>query len=75
MRRQKTQVKSHNLDVTSPWVFISFTYIFYINLKFYFLDSTPVNGASEQITDDMETKPKSPAQEESNENTASSPTR
>lgn len=48
---------------------------FYINLKFYFLDSTPVNGASEQKTDDMETKPKSPAQEESNENTASSPTR
>lgn len=46
-----------------------------INVKFPFLDSTPVNG--EQKEDDMsvEDKPKSPAQEDNNCNPASSPTR
>lgn len=38
-------------------------------------DSTPVNGASEQKTDEMEDKPKSPSPDENNDNTASSPNR
>lgn len=40
-------------------------------------DSTPVNGDSEQKKDDMEVdeKPKSPAQEENNDDNASSPNR
>uniref|UniRef100_A0A671VIX7 Lens epithelium-derived growth factor integrase-binding domain-containing protein n=1 Tax=Sparus aurata TaxID=8175 RepID=A0A671VIX7_SPAAU len=40
-------------------------------------DSTPVNGDSEQKTDDMEVeeKPKSPAEEENNDDAASSPNR
>lgn len=43
----------------------------------FFLDSTPVNGESEQKKDDMsvEEKPKSPFQEDNNGNTASSPNR
>lgn len=43
----------------------------------YFLDSTPVNGDTEQKADDVEVedKPKSPAQEENNDDTASSPNR
>lgn len=48
-----------------------------IDLNWYFLDSTPVNGDSEQKTDDMEVeeKPKSPAEEENNDDAASSPNR
>lgn len=42
-----------------------------------FLDSTPVNGESEQKKEEMsvEEKPKSPAQEDNNGDTASSPSR
>lgn len=42
-----------------------------------FLDSTPVNGDSDQKKEDMEVeeKPKSPAQEENNDEMASSPNR
>lgn len=44
-----------------------------INVHLLFLDSTPVNGESEQKKDDMsvEEKPKSPSQEDNNANTAS----
>lgn len=44
---------------------------------FVFLDSAPVNGDTDLKTDDgeAEDKPKSPAQEERHENTASSPIR
>lgn len=51
-------------------------FFFNINLNLCFLDSTPINGNSEQKTDDVEVedKPKSPAQEE-DDNTASSPNR
>lgn len=46
-------------------------------LNWSFLDSTPVNGESDQKKDDMEVeeKPKSPAQEENNDDAASSPSR
>lgn len=81
MGGQETQVLSHTLDLASIWaphyLYCFYAHVFfYINLNLYFLDSTPVNGNSEQKTDDMEVedKPKSPAQEE-DDNTASSPNR
>lgn len=84
MRRQKTQVKKatplilppFGLHITSIFYFLAYVF-FYINLNVYFLDSTPVNGDTEQKADDVEVedKPKSPAQEENNDDTASSPNR
>lgn len=51
--------------------------VFHVNPNLYFLDSTPINGDTEQKMDDMEVedKPKSPAREENNDDTASSPNR
>lgn len=64
------------LHITSIFYFLAYVF-FYINLNVYFLDSTPVNGDTEQKADDVEVedKPKSPAQEENNDDTASSPNR
>lgn len=49
----------------------------YIDLNYASPDSAPVNGESEQKKDNMETEepPKSPAHEENNDNTPSSPNR
>ena len=61
-----------------PPPYFNFLCIFLnIDLSWHFLDSTPVNGDSEQKTDDMdvEEKPKSPAEEENNDDAASSPNR
>lgn len=90
MRRHKTQVKGHILDRVVIWVLryvdifsSGLVYLFlcllhaYINQNLAFVGSTPVNGESEQKKDDMEVeeKTKSPAQEENNDDTASSPNR
>ncbi len=77
-RRHKTQVKKKpsGFYITLPQLFFVL-FCSYINLHLRFPDSTPVNGESEQKTDDMEIeeKPKSPAHEENNDDTASSPNR
>lgn len=78
MGRQKTQVKGQTLELGLPPFFVSADRIFFSSSYFmYFLDSTPINGDTEQKTDDMEVedKPKSPAREENNDDAASSPNR
>lgn len=56
---------------------VCFALYAYIDLNYAFPDSAPVNGESEQKKDNMETEepPKSPAHEENNDNTPSSPNR
>lgn len=74
---QNTGKKSHRgyyLHLGLIWLRLIFVFL---RVHLHFLDSAPVNGDSQEKKDDMEVKenPKSPANEENNDDTASSPIR